>query len=98
MKNNESLSVREIQLSDIDLIVNYWEDANPKYLLSLGVDPKKRLNGEALKKVLTEQIRTPLRDKLSYTLIWELNRKCVGHSNIGKQLIVNNHIIKTIKN
>ncbi len=84
MKNNKSLSVREIQHSDIDLIVNYWKDAHPKYLLSLGVDPTIRVNGEELKQALTEQINMPLQEKMSYTLIWEIDGKQVGHSNINK--------------
>ena len=84
MKNNNSLSVREIQNKDIELIVNYWREAEPKYLASLGVDSNRLITRNGLQKALSEQMNMPLHEKMSYTLIWELNGKQVGHSNISK--------------
>lgn len=84
MKNNKSLSVREMQYGDIELIANYWQEAEPKFLVSLGVDLDRRVTREGLHRVLTEQMNIPLHEKMSYTLIWELDGKQVGHSNINK--------------
>ncbi len=84
MKNNKSLTVREMQLGDIELITNYWQEAEPKFLVSLGVDLDKRVINNDLQKALTEQIDTPIHKKKSYTLIWEIDEKQVGHSNINK--------------
>ncbi len=84
MKNNKLLSVREIQNGDIDLIANYWREADPKFLVRLGVDPNNRVTRSALQKALTEQMNMPIREKMSYTLIWEMDGEQVGHSNINK--------------
>ncbi len=84
MKNNKSLSVREIQNRDIDLIANYWIDAEPKFLVGLGVDLTKLVTRGELQKALTEQLNVPIHEKKSYTLIWEIEGKQVGHSNINK--------------
>lgn len=32
------LSVRELQVEDINLIIDYWLKSEDKYLISLGVD------------------------------------------------------------
>ena len=84
MKNNKSLTVREMQLGDIKLITNYWQEAEPKFLVSLGVDLDKRVISNDLQKALMDQMSIPLHEKMSYTLIWELDGKQVGHSNINK--------------
>jgi len=84
MKNDNKLSVMEMQKSDIVLMANYWENADPKFLVSIGVDPDRRVTLEQLQKALTEQLNMPLDEKLSYTLIWQLGSKQVGHSNVNK--------------
>ncbi|NHZ85971.1 MAG: GNAT family N-acetyltransferase [Planctomycetia bacterium] len=84
MKNNKSLTVREIQNKDIELITNYWQEAEPEYLVSLGVDFNRLITRDELQKALTEQITMPIHKKMSYTLIWEQDGKQVGHSNINK--------------
>ncbi len=48
MKNNNSLSIREIQTGDIELIANYWIRAEPKFLVSLSVDLTRRVTRSEL--------------------------------------------------
>ncbi len=84
MKNNKSLSIREIQTGDIELIANYWIRAEPNFLVSLGVDLTRLVTRSELQKALTEQMNTPIREKMSYTLIWEMDGKQVGHTNVNK--------------
>lgn len=81
MKKNKSLTVREIQNIDIELIADYWSEAEPKFLVSLGVDLNRLVTRSEIQKALTEQMNMPLHEKMSYTLIWELEGKQVGHSN-----------------
>lgn len=50
MKNNKSLSVREMQNRDIELIANYWQETEPKFLVSLGVDLDRCVTKRGLQK------------------------------------------------
>lgn len=77
------LNVREIAFRDIDLLVEYWSAASEEYLLSLGADPKKMPDSNSFKTMLETQIQTPLKQKKSYALIWELEGKQIGHTNVN---------------
>lgn len=83
MPENSEITVREIQSKDIDLIADYWLNSDPDFLVSLGVDLDKRPAREDLQKMLSNQINTDIRQKQSYALIWELDGKPIGHSNVN---------------
>jgi RimJ/RimL family protein N-acetyltransferase len=76
-----NLSVRELQQKDIDLVVNYWMNANENYLLGMGVDIKKMISREAFTQMLNDQFKLPIEKKNAYCIIWEHEGKPVGHSN-----------------
>lgn len=82
MKNN--LSVREIQESDIPLIIDYWFNADKLFLLNMGVDVNKMPCKEEWQNMLLEQISQPYKNKNSYCIIWQVNGTAVGHSNVNK--------------
>lgn len=75
------LSIREIQLTDIPNVVNYWMTATDAHLTGMGVDLKKMLNAEQFTQMLTKNINTPLEQRISCCVIWEVDGKPVGHSN-----------------
>lgn len=78
------LSVRELQINDIDAIIEYWLQSNNTFLEGMGVDITKMPSREEWKKMLEEQLSQPLEEKKSYCIIWEVNGKAVGHSNVNK--------------
>ena len=78
------LTVRELQEKDIDAITNYWLQAEPEFLKGMGVDLTKLPTRQEWRAMLTEQLHTPLLEKKSYCLIWEVEGNAVGHSNINK--------------
>jgi len=78
------LSVREIQLPDIASITQYWLSATPAFLRGMGVDLTKLPHREAWIALLSEQLTQPYPEKKSYCLIWELDGRAVGHSNVNK--------------
>ncbi len=84
MSVNPTISVREMKSADIDLIADYWLDSDPDFLVSLGVDLDKLPAREDLVKMLSKQIGTAFRSKQSYALIWELDTKPIGHSNVNE--------------
>jgi RimJ/RimL family protein N-acetyltransferase len=81
-----TLSVRELRTEDIDAIADYWLHADRTYLEGMGVDVAKMPRREEWTEMLTGQLATPLKEKQSYALIWEVDGAAVGHSNINKIL------------
>ncbi|MEP6700156.1 MAG: GNAT family protein [Bacteroidota bacterium] len=78
------LSVRELQETDINLIADYWLNAGDEFLTGMGVDLTKMPAREDWIKMLTEQLSQSNEEKKSYCIIWQLNNKPVGHSNVNK--------------
>lgn len=79
-----SLSVRELDEVDIDLIANYWSQADPNYLTGLGVDLSKLPSRDDFVTMLTNQLKLPLRLRQSYWTIWQEGRNAIGHCNVNK--------------
>lgn len=77
------LSVREIQKEDIDHILNYWYGLTQQQLLAMGADINKLFPREEWKEMLAKQIELPYDQKKSYCIIWLVDGKPVGHSNIN---------------
>ena len=75
------LSVREMGISDIPAFLEYWYTADHDYLHGMGVDVTKMLAPEKLSEMLLEQLNTPIENRRSYCIIWEINGNPIGHSN-----------------
>lgn len=82
--NTYQLSVREIQASDIPLIARYWMNAEPDFLVAMGVDLDKMPQEHEWYQMLHKQLNTPHPHKQSWCMIWLINNVPSGHSNINK--------------
>jgi RimJ/RimL family protein N-acetyltransferase len=80
----EKLTVREIEPSDVALIVAYWLESNPAHHTAMGVDLAKMPSGEQLTAMISEQLTQSYEQKKAYCIIWEIDGKPVGHSNVNK--------------
>lgn len=94
-----SLCTREIQLSDIPLLINYWLGADESHLRMMGVEPSRLPSAELFSANLKAQIESQYADKKSYCIIWELDGEPVGHSNLnpveyGKEAYMHLHMWK----
>ena len=78
------LSVREITADDIPLLVSYWLDSDPDFMMGMGVDLAKLPERESLTKMLSAQLAQDYTEKQSYALIWLIDQKAVGHCNVNK--------------
>ncbi|NEN22542.1 GNAT family N-acetyltransferase [Cryomorpha ignava] len=92
-----NLSIREIRESDISLIADYWLKSDLEFLKSLGVDLKKLPEREGLTTMLKKQIALPYSEKQSLALIWENDKKPIGHCNVnginfGKEATMHLHL------
>ena len=82
--NQNALSVRELQASDIDLIAQYWLGAEASFLEGMGVDLAKMPDKEHWTTMLSEQLRQSMEEKQSYCIIWQAEGRPVGHCNVNK--------------
>jgi RimJ/RimL family protein N-acetyltransferase len=80
----DHISVREITNQDIEPLTNYWMNAEKDFLEGMGVDVTKMPAREEWEKMLNEQLSQSIEQKKSYCIIWLVDNKPVGHSNINK--------------
>jgi RimJ/RimL family protein N-acetyltransferase len=81
---NTGLEVRELQYSDIELIINYWLKSDPEFLTAMGVDLEKIPEREHWQSMLEEQLSQNFSEKKSYCIIWLQDGNPIGHSNVNK--------------
>ncbi|RAK68433.1 GNAT family N-acetyltransferase [Hymenobacter edaphi] len=79
-----TLSVRDLRADDIARIAEYWLTSPPTHLTSMGVDLAKLPDRAGWTAMLAQQLATPLPEKQSYCLIWEVDGRAVGHCNINQ--------------
>ncbi|MFI5133804.1 MAG: GNAT family N-acetyltransferase [Chitinophagales bacterium] len=82
--SNEVLSVREIQEEDIAPITQYWLDSDKAFMAAMGVDTTKIPGKDEWREMLLEQLNKSYEEKKSYCIIWQVDGRPVGHSNINK--------------
>jgi len=78
-----NLSVREMEKSEIELIVDYFFNADSEFLKGMGADIKKLPNREEWTKKLNSDYEKPYDQKEFYYIIWLINGEPTGHSNIN---------------
>lgn len=84
LSNKHQLSVRELEATDITLLINYWLSSPPAFMQGMGVDLAKIPTEPEWRSILTEQIHQSYGEKKSYCLIWLVDGTPVGHSNVNK--------------
>ena len=78
-----SLSVREMTLSDIEHIVDYFVNADDDFLTGMGADKSKLPKREEWIKKLQLEHNKSYSEKEFYYIIWCIDDLPVGHSNIN---------------
>ncbi|MEM8808074.1 MAG: GNAT family protein [Cyanobacteria bacterium P01_G01_bin.38] len=77
-------TIRELTSNDIDPIIHYFLQADHNFLKKMGVEPQKLPSYDDWRRRLLEDLERPVPQKQVYYLIWELEGRPVGHSNINK--------------
>lgn len=75
------LSVRPMELTDLDDLMNYWFTSGDEHLIEMGVDLSKMPTEPQFRQGITHQINLPMEQKNAFAVIWEVDGKAVGHSN-----------------
>lgn len=92
------LAVREMKLSEVHLVIDYFCKSTPEYLDGMGVDPSRLLPREAWHTKLQAEFALPLRQRQWFAVIWLLNSNPVGYSScdrleFGEQAFMHLHVM-----
>jgi RimJ/RimL family protein N-acetyltransferase len=92
------LTVREMQLEEVDICITYFHDSSDDHLRALGVDRGLLPSPQAWREFYNADYARPLRERVMYSLIWELNDDVVGFSladgiTFGSQAFMHLHIL-----
>src|SRR5579863_5440411 len=82
--DDEILSVRQLQQNDLEKIVDYFLNADTNFLSIMGVDISKLPSKKEWLKILLDDLYKVPEKKNFFYIIWLLNNKPIGHSNINK--------------
>ena len=93
----ENLNVRELVLTDLDLFMSYWFNADESSLTNMGVDIMKLPTKKEFLSYWNSQLEMPVEKRLSYCVIWQMNNTPIGHSstrplNFGKDAYMHLHL------
>jgi RimJ/RimL family protein N-acetyltransferase len=90
--------VREMQLDEVGIRIGYFHDASDDHLRLLGVDRGLLPTREAWRTFYEDDYARSIRERVNYSLIWELDGEVVGFSStdqitFGKQAFMHLHIL-----
>lgn len=71
-------------MDDIDLMIDYFLNADKSFLEGMGVDESKLPKRLEWREMILADLEKSLKEKKFHYLLWELDSKPVGHSNINR--------------
>ena len=93
------LTVREMHLVDVGIRIDYFHGASDDHLRTLGVDRALLPTPEAWWDFYADDYARPIRERLNYSLVWELDGQAVGFSStdqivFGETAFMHLHILR----
>ena len=80
----DKLSVRPWQIEDFDSIIDYFLKSDRDYLFSMRIDVSKLPSKDDWLKIMSSDFNKASENKQFYYIMWLLDGKAIGHSNINK--------------
>ena len=98
MATGPRLVVREMQLAEAGLRIDYFHDSSDEHLKRLGVDRASLPTRDAWRSTYAADFALPIADRDGVTLIWELDGRPVGFSStdrivFGESAFMHLHIV-----
>lgn len=92
------LVVREMQIAEVGLRIDYFHDSSDEHLQMLGVDRASLPTREAWRYAYAADFALPIADRDGVALIWELDGHTVGFSSadrivFGEEAFMHLHIV-----
>jgi RimJ/RimL family protein N-acetyltransferase len=99
MTSGAKLAVREMQLAEVELRIDYFHDSSDAHLRVLGVDRSRLPTPEAWRSFYDEDYARPRQQRESYSVVWELDGQIVGsgsadHIVFGQEASMHLHILE----
>ncbi|SMD33270.1 Protein N-acetyltransferase, RimJ/RimL family [Reichenbachiella faecimaris] len=76
-------TTREMIPADAERVVDYFSNADVAYLKGMGADKSKLPAREEWIAAIQAELNKPFEEKQLYYVIWEVDGKAIGHSNIN---------------
>jgi RimJ/RimL family protein N-acetyltransferase len=77
-------TAREMKLSEVDLIIEYFHKSSHEYLNGLGVDPAKLPDPAKWRVYYEYEYSQPVEKRKTFLVIWELDETPIGFSTTDK--------------
>lgn len=92
------LQVREMQLAEVQIRIDYFHNASDEQLLKLGVDRALLPSPQAWRQWYEADYARPIQQRENYSLLWLLDDEIVGFSStdqisFGEQAFMHLHIV-----
>ncbi len=92
------LHVREMELAEVGIRIDYFHDASDEYLRLLGVDRSHLLSRKAWHAFYVRDFARPIPERENYLLAWELDGRVVGMSHadqftFGEEAFMHLHVL-----
>lgn len=78
------IAVREMALSEVDLVIGYFHRSNPEHLEMLGVDPMRLPAPDDWRERFASEYSLPLEERGRFFVIWLLDDQAVGFSSCDR--------------
>src|SRR5438045_228825 len=94
------LSVREMDLTEVDVRINYFHDASDDHLRTLGVDRALLPERSEWRAIHEVDYARPLDEREVFLTLWEWDRKPVGFSSLdhiafGSEAFMHLHMLNS---
>jgi RimJ/RimL family protein N-acetyltransferase len=79
-----TLTVREMMSSEVNIIIEYFQDSTPEHLETLGVDPTRLPPAQSWRERLQRECTLPIEQRTVMLVIWLSDDQPVGFSTSDK--------------
>ncbi len=76
--------MRPMVLAEVDVVIDYFHDASPEHLETLGVDPTRLPARHQWRKLYEADFAVPPSSRRSFLVLWERDERPVGFSTADK--------------
>jgi RimJ/RimL family protein N-acetyltransferase len=98
----ENVAASLMQLSEVEVVVDYFHDASPEFLHGLGVDKAKLPPRKSWFAHYESEFALPIEKRKSLLVLWRLNDEPIGFSTadkikFGEEAYMHLHIVRPDK-
>ena len=79
-----TLTVREMMSSEVDIIIQYFQNSTPEHLETLGVDPSRLPPAQSWRERLQRECTLPVEQRSMMLVIWLSDDQPIGFSTSDK--------------